>query len=423
MIRMTGLLVMLLPLFAGFASAQSVEQIEAYEQRINEQQQQLDAMRADLEALKKMAGIPDATDEQQHPALVADQAVATNTDYQPFVVRRSENGVLSLGGRIHRVVMQVDDGASRNGFFMDSDQGPTMLRADFTTATSTDWSLSAALEVGIQSNRAFRVSQDDPNPGTDITVREADIELEHERFGKFSFGRGFSAAWTTSEIDLSGTVPSALIAVGNLAPGMKFVDRVSNQLSTITVSQHFADTERLLLVDRFRYDSPAFGGGFQLSGTLAADARWDTALRWYPTSDNWTVRAAATYEHKPFRDLNNRINVGISARHNDTGLSLTTGASRGEALTGREGTGFVIKGGWLTNLNSLGTTAFSVDYLASENVLQDDDGSDSVGFFVQQNWAAVGLDLYGGFRRYEVERPDIDLKPINVFALGAMYTF
>ena len=54
---------------------------------------------------------------------------------------------------------------------------------------------------------------------------------------------------------------------------------------------------------------------------------------------------------------------------------------------------------------------------------QDDDEADSIGFFVQQNWEAVGLDLYGGFRRYEVERPDIDLKPINVFALGAMYTF
>jgi hypothetical protein len=32
--------------------------------------------------------------------------------------------------------------------------------------------------------------------------------LKIDRYGTFSFGRGFSAAWTTPEIDLSGTVPS-----------------------------------------------------------------------------------------------------------------------------------------------------------------------------------------------------------------------
>ncbi len=195
--------------------------------------------------------------------------------------------------------MQVDDGASTNGFFMDSDQGPTMLRADISSRVSSDWTLGGALEVGIQSNRPFRVNQDNPNPGTDLTVREADLELKSDRYGTFSFGRGFSAAWTTPEIDLSGTVPSALLATGNLAPGMQFVDRATNELSGIAVSQHFADTERLLLVDRLRYDSPSFGGGFQLSGTLAADARWDAALRYFPSLDDWTMHAAGTYQSKP----------------------------------------------------------------------------------------------------------------------------
>jgi hypothetical protein len=42
---------------------------------------------------------------------------------------------------------------------------------------------------------------------------------------------------------------------------------------------------------------------------------------------------------------------------------------------------------------------------------------------VQQKLDSVGLDLYGGFRRYEVERPDIDLRPMNVFVLGTIFTF
>jgi hypothetical protein len=42
---------------------------------------------------------------------------------------------------------------------------------------------------------------------------------------------------------------------------------------------------------------------------------------------------------------------------------------------------------------------------------------------MQQKLDSVGVDLYGGFRRYEVERPDIDLRPMNVYVLGTIFTF
>ena len=420
----TGFLATLLVTCAGAAGAQSLEQIEDYERRIDEQQQQLDAMREELEALKRMAGMQTAAAEEPEPAAVQMvHVIEDHTGREPFVVSRSENSVLTLGGRVHRVIMQVDDGASTNGFFMDSDQGPTMLRADISSRVSSDWTLGGALEVGIQSNRPFRVNQDNPNPGTDLTVREADLELKSDRYGTFSFGRGFSAAWTTPEIDLSGTVPSALLATGNLAPGMQFVDRATNELSGIAVNQHFADTERLLLVDRLRYDSPSFGGGFQLSGTVAADARWDAALRYYPSNDNWTIRAAATYQHKPFQDLDARYDLGFAARHNETGLNINIGLVGGEARNGRDPSAYIVKAGWLANLNSLGYTAFSADFSAGSNARLDGDEAESVGLFVQQKLDSVGLDLYGGFRRYEVERPDIDLRPMNVFVLGTIFTF
>ena len=54
--RAIALLAMLCCTFSGLSHAQSLEQIEAYERRINEQQQQLDAMREELEALKNMPG-------------------------------------------------------------------------------------------------------------------------------------------------------------------------------------------------------------------------------------------------------------------------------------------------------------------------------------------------------------------------------
>ena len=146
-------------------------------------------------------------------------------------------------------------------------------------------------------------------------------------------------------------------------------------------------------------------GGGQLSGTLAADARWHAALRFYPKNDNWTIRAAATYQHKPFQDVDDRYEIGFSARD------------------GRDSSAYIIKAGWLTNLNSLGYTAFSADYSFGSDARLAGDEAESIGIFVQQKWDAIGLDLYGGLRRYDVDRPDIALKPMNVLALGAMYTF
>jgi len=419
----TRILLVCLFLYATAAGAQTIEQIEAYERRIDDQQQQLDVMRKELEALKQLAGLQSTNDIARKQYEMPESTIDTDSDDAPFVIRRSENGILSLSGRVHRVVMQVDDGASRNGFFMDSDQGPSVLRVDASTQADNGWNISGALEVGMQSNRSFMVSQDNPNPGTDIQMREANINIEHERFGKFSLGRGLAAALLYPEIDLSGTVPVALLNVGNLAPGMKFVDRSTNDLSSIQVLQHFVDTERLGLVDRFRYDSPTFGGGLQLSGTLAADERWDAAARYYTSGDNWTMRAATTYEHEPFRDVEHRITLGVSARHNATGLSLTAAVARGEATDGREGTGYVVKGGWLTNLNSLGQTAFSIDFTTGTDAILDGDEAESIGIFALQKWNEIGLDLYGGFRRYEVKRPDFELRPLNVVAVGAIYSF
>ena len=110
--RATRTLAMMCILYAGVANAQSLEQIKAYERRIDEQQQQLDAMREELEALKRMAGIQTAGTKKTEPAAAETaDVVEADAGREPFVVSRSANSVLTLGGRVHRVMMQVDDGA------------------------------------------------------------------------------------------------------------------------------------------------------------------------------------------------------------------------------------------------------------------------------------------------------------------------
>jgi len=347
-----------------------------------------------------------------HMAVASDQAAG-----------QIDAGTLTLSGRVHRVVMLVEDGASWNGFFMDSEQGYSMLRADATKRQDGDWIVSGALEVAIQSNPAIKVSQDDPNPGTDITVRFAELVIEHAKFGKAGFGRLLAAAWVVPELDLSGTVPSATLANGALAPGMKFVDRSTNGLSNIQVLDYFIAGERLLVTDGIRYDSPRFGGGGQLSGTLAADARWDAALRYYPKDKEWSIRAAATYQHKPLLDIEHRGDLGLSVRHNGTGLSLTGGLARGRAMNDRLATGWILKAGWLKNIIPLGATALSIDHSRASDVVLAGDVAESTGLFAQQTWESVKMVFYVGYRTYDVTRPDISLKRLHTFTTGAMISF
>ncbi len=332
-------------------------------------------------------------------------------------------GNVALSGRVHRVVMLVEDGASSNVFFIDSEQAASMLRVDAALLQDGDWTVTGAMEVGIQSNPGVRVSQDDPDPGTDLTVRTTELGFEHARLGKARFGRVVAAAWAVREYDLSGTVPSALLATGMLAPGMKFVERSSGELSDVQVLDYFLASERLLLTDGVRYDSPRFGGGGRVSGTYSADQRWDAALRYYPTLDRWSVRAIATYQHRSLPNIEHRVDLGASVRHEGTGLNLTGGLIRGQTTSGRDAQGHVLKAGWVNNVVSLGATALSIDYSIGGDAGLAGDEAESIGLFAQQSWDAVQVDFYAGYRTYHVTRPDIRLNRLHTVTTGVMLTF
>lgn len=393
-------------------SAQSLERIEAYEQRIEAQQRELDALRAELEELKRSLGV----DAQARKETAADVKPA-------LVTRSSSNGNISIGGRVHRMLMNVDDGVSNTGLFADSDQGPTMVRLDAGMNPSEEFSIGGTIEVGVQENKAFGLSQDNTSAGTDISVRLAEVHFDHERFGRVSLGRGFAASWYTAEIDTSGVQLASVLSVGMVAPGLKFVETGNDQLSNVTVGSHFVDVERLLRLDRIRYDSPTVGNGFKVSSSLSADDRWDVAVRARPKIDGWTLLGAVAYQHEPFGNVDRRYDGALSARHDGTGLNLTVGMAEERLAGGRDARSYAVRGGWLADLNSLGKTAFAVDYYRQNDLRLANDKATSIGFVVMQKWVEHRFDFYAAYRVFEVSRPDIALRDLDVFYIGAALSF
>lgn len=349
-------------------------------------------------------------------------AVGASVGAAPVVESKNENLKVTLGGRIHRMIQIVDDDLGITTLFTDAEQGPTILKVAAKSEPGDALSLGATLEVAVQQNRPFKVSQDQVEGGIDITGRIAEIFMDADKAGKFSLGRGFAAGWLAPEIDLSMTQFAALLPVGMLSPGLKFADCYADTLTSIQVLTHFIDVERLLIQDRFRYDSHTVSG-LRLSGTIAADERWDLALRSRHTPGDFTVAGGTSYQHKPFEGIDRRWDIGISVRHEPTGLSVTAGYSAEELTRSSDATTWVAKLGWLADLVEMGKTAFAADYYQSHDIRLDGDEGISYGVVAMQKWPAYGLDFYAGVRRYEVKRPDIDLKPLLVVPFGVVLTF
>ena len=170
--------------------ATTEEQIADYERRISEQQEQINQLARELGDLKVTV-----RRQAENQAQSAAESGSEAKSPEPFVKRKNENLSLQFSGRLHRMILNVDDGANTNTFFTDSEQGPTMLRFDVNGKTSETLTVGATLETGIRQNRPFLINQDNPNAGTSVNVRIAEVFFNSSRIGKFSLGRGFSSGW------------------------------------------------------------------------------------------------------------------------------------------------------------------------------------------------------------------------------------
>jgi hypothetical protein len=331
---------------------------------------------------------------------------------------------ITLSGRIHRTITMIDDGIESNIFFMDSDQAPSSLKLVFSKNLEKNFSVYGNFEVAIQSNRAYEIDQENINTGTAIRTLASEIVFDHLKLGKLSLGTGFSSSAIQLQTDLSGTPKSSNVLIGLLAPGFFFGSKSTNQLSTIRVRDYYFAPERLLVNDRARYDSPILFNCLQLTSTLTADQRWDAGLIFTPNLKNFKAKGILTYENQPFYDAEYRFVAIGSVKSVKTGLSATSGFVHMQT-TGRDRTpwGYLIKLGLERNPFSVGSSALSVDYNKGNQQFAPTESSSSVGSFFQQNIRQINLDIYIGYRMYNLVTPSDNLHQLNTYTFGIIYRF
>ena len=403
---------------------------------IEQQQQQIEELRRELEALRT------ARPPEEAPIL-APAPAASPSPRAPVPVlapeaepaRAGRPGLtLSLSGQINQAINLADDGDTTKAYFVDNDTSNSRVRIE-ADATQGVRNVGGVLEMAFSPNNSYDVDQENERGESDfdsddlIQVRRAEVYVRNEERGKLSFGQGSAAADDTSEYDLSLVAgPIMYSGVADIVGGLRFTD--GETLTDITVGDAFFnfDGDRF---GRIRYDSPMVGP-FQLSVSAGSDQRYDAALTFGGDYGDWSGVDAGDFTmlgavaiRDPSDDAYDWITTGsFSALHNPTGLSFTVSSGYGGGADGDEPFNLYGKLGWDTELNSLGMTGFGIDATYNENIDQEGDEGQSFGLAVIQLIEQFGVELYGQVRWFTLDRdqaPNVD--DIVVGTIGTRIKF
>ena len=331
---------------------------------------------------------------------------------------------VKISGQVNRQVAYAEDGNNSKFYHTDSDNSPTRINIEAQGKVSEDLTVGARVETGYQDNRPLEVNQNNENSGFDFTSRWLEAYVASQRFGKLGVGKGFASSFYIDETDLSGTQVVSLLSPGNLFGGLLFYSNDINDYTNIRVSDVFVDLENLSIVNRVRYDSPHFYG-FQLSGSTGSNQRHDATLRYKNDIGDFKFSGASAYQRNSFGGLLDwRVDGALSTLHKPSGISLTGGAFYARANSdNRHLQGFIVKGGWRKKFFDFGETALSIDYVQNDDSSADDEDGKTYSAFVVQDIERWGLQVYGGYRYYDLDRQGLDTESIHVPVIGTRKIF
>ena len=330
---------------------------------------------------------------------------------------------LAISGQVNRAVNIVDDGKDTEAYFVDNDNSESRVRFDGTARATDDLTLGTRIELTIAPNKAGGVSQVDKESNNDFDQRITEAILDSKRFGKLSLGKGHTASYGSSSVDLSQTDVISYVEISDTAGGMLFRQKNDDTLTNVRILDAFSAFNGLSRKNRLRYDTPSFYG-FRLAGSAISDERYDAALYWGGQGYGFKAAGAAALADPNQDDTDFQYDGSFSLLHEDTGLNFTLSAGLLDRDNQDDAQNFYGKLGWLTRFFSVGQTAFGVDYTRSLNLPTENDEGYSVGVAAVQQFEEYGTEIYLLYRLHSLDRDAApDVHDISVGSIGTRVKF
>lgn len=308
-----------------------------------------------------------------------------------------------LYGEVNKAVLWVDGLiAADDKNVVDNSASPSRFGVRGNAKIDKDWQAGFIIEIGI-GGANIPLLQDE------MMVRHAAVWIEQKSLGRITVGHTSMATDNVTRISTANT--------DHVAPMLSLAPLSTNYLFGIDLP--FNNIRR----DLARWDSATFGG-FHVSASVAngdtplgigfnSDHAYDIAIRYAGEFSGFRVAAGVGYRDEsytlttlnPLPLVRDKVVSGsASVMHMPSGLfvSAAYGAVKNEWLFGGDFNAWHAQGGWQGKLNSLGATT-----LYAEMMQLKIDGSSGdprvVGLGVNQAIDAAALDIYIGFRQYDLD--------------------
>lgn len=344
-------------------------------------------------------------------------------EIEATAVRKGNKKVqVYLYGTVNQAMLWVD------GLIADQDKNvinnsadPTRFGIKGNAKINQENSAGFILEIGVSSKPALPILEDQ------LTVRHAAVWVENATLGRITVGHTSMATDYVTRITTANTDHVApMLSLAPLSTALVFgLDLPFNNIRR----------------DLVRWDSPTFGG-FHVSASVAngdtplgigfnSDHAYDAAIRYAGEFSGFRVAAGAGYRDENFTltSLNplplvrDKVMSGsASVMHVPSGLfvSAAIGAVKQELLFG--GNDFVswhAQAGWQQNIFKIGATTLYAEYGQTKIDTASFDPK-VMGFGINQAIDAAALDLYVGFRQYDL---DLGTDKVNAVMFGLRVRF
>jgi hypothetical protein len=244
-----------------------------------------------------------------------------------------------------------------------------------------------------------------------LAVRTANWYLEDKNLGRLTVGR-LNVGGPVGTIDLGG-----VSLVAHFSPGLvggSFRVAGTTKLSAVVGPTYGGDR-----IEGIRYDSANIGG-FVLQGTWGEDDLWAASVRYAGEFGGFRVAAGIGYMAQDGtiaqpvqldtgpRNTDNEWSGSLALMHTATGLFAQGHYARSEFFNGEEGSIWLVQGGITKNWTGMGNTSVYGEYGNADDQIKigAPAGVSTVDFYgvgIVQNIDAAAMELYLGWRRFEVD--------------------
>ncbi len=353
-------------------------------------------------------------------------AVAGAPALAEFKFDNNSGGSVVLYGQFDPAYLSFDDGVTTTSEVVDNTNSNSRVGLDLRQPYGANrFRFNFETALGLRASAG--VSQTNTPSGLDwqrTDIRKVDFSLKTGKYGTFSAGQGSMATDGVAETDLSGTTLVTYSSIPDTAGSFEF--RTSaGALSGSTIGDNFSDFDGGRK-GRVRYDSPSFSGftisaawGKEILAEGNDDEFMDVALRYANEFGAVKLAGAVGISRRDRGGVYRDDTIGSISMLHDSGVNATL------ALGDREGAGDYRYGklGYIGNWFSAGTTALSVDYYDGADTISVGSSSESLGIGVVQKVDSANLEVYLGYRTYELNETTATYQDASSVLFGTRLKF